>query len=993
MPRLSESDALKCLADLVDDVALASAPIQIVGKRQSAVLVSADAWQAIQKQLGLISTGIQGPAPRHPARSPENELDARGAGDGLEILISRRTEELSDVTHRLMLVLNSAAEGICGLDKKGRCIFMNTSALQMLGYASEEELLGRNMHEAIHHTRPDGSAYPVEECPVLSCFREGTTIVHCDTDLFWRKDGTSFPAEYWGHPVHDRDGNIIGAVSSFFDISEKLQVQNAAKLSEEKYRRLHESMRDAYASLDMRGKIIETNQAFQAMLGYTPDELTRLTSADLTPPQWHAMEVRIVAEQVLVRGYSDVYEKEYIRKDGSVIPVELRVFQLGDGGGEPAAMWTIVRDISEQKKAQEILLNEKARLRMLLQTMPALVWMKDPQGVYLVCNARFERFFGAKEADILGKTDYDFVPAELADFFRENDLKAAMSGKPTTNEEWVTYADDGHRELLETIKTPVHDADGKFIGVLGIARDITEQRRVEEELDNERLRFRNLVDSVDGIVWEMDVETFAFTYVSKQAERLLGYPLADWSSPGFWVEHLHPDDREWVYEYCMSRTARLEDHNFEYRFIAQDGKTVWIHDIVTVVDEGGKPRWLRGIMVDTTGKKLEELERQKLEAQLRQAQKMEAIGRLAGGVAHDFNNKLTVILGYAEIAHSTGNQSEKYREYLDQIIKAALLSRDITRQLLAFSRQEVISPRALNLNTLIIETEKTLSRLIGEDVGLTFRPATGLWVVKADPSQIDQILMNLAINARDAMPDGGSLTIETANVHVDEIYCQSHIDARPGDYVCIRVSDTGTGMDRETLKHIFEPFFTTKEIGKGTGLGLATIFGIVTQNNGFINVYSEPGHGSTFSIHLPRVLEDRGTGQPLAKPPVTGSGNILVVEDDGALLAMISEMLGRIGYTVLPAGNPMQAIALCGDERVKIDMIITDVIMPAMSGKEMVERIIPIRPGIKILYMSGYTSDAIAQKGVLGEGTCFIQKPFDMITLSEKIKETLMGKG
>jgi len=653
-------------------------------------------------------------------------------------------------------------------------------------------------------------------------------------------------------------------------------------------------------------------------------------------------------------------------------------------------LYFMAHDISELKQAQINIENERSRLRILIQTIPALVWMKDAAGIYLVCNSRFERFFGARESEIIGKTDYDFVDSELADFFRANDRKAIAAGSPSINEEWVTYADDGHRELLETIKTPVQDAGGELIGVLGIARDITEQRQAEDELKNERLRFKNLVDSVDGIVWEAEAATVTFTYVSRQAERLLGYPLEEWCRPGFWRNHLHPDDRDWAFGYCADHAARQEDHDFEYRFIAQDGRTVWLHDIVTVVGEEGQPRWLRGIMVDTTGKKLEEAEKQKLEAQLRQAQKMEAIGRLAGGVAHDFNNKLAVILGYVEMAQRAGIASERYRTYLGQVMKAAGQARDITRQLLAFSRQEMITPRVLDLNDVVRDSQQGLCRFIGEDIRFEIRLAEKLWPINMDPGQVDQVIMNLVVNARDAMADGGLLTIETGNVTVDTAHTQANPDVTAGEYVQLTVSDTGCGMDHETQQHIFEPFYTTKEAGKGTGLGLATIYGIVIQNRGFVSVQSQPGIGTTFRICFPRCDEPQilnETPEPaihLEKP-----ATILLVEDDVSVRDMTAEILDEIGYKTLIAATPREALDICSNARDKPDLLLTDVIMPDMNGRELAQKIEAMIPGIRVLFMSGYTADIIDQKGVLGEGMNFIHKPFGWSDLHGKIQQIL----
>ena len=387
-----------------------------------------------------------------------------------------------------------------------------------------------------------------------------------------------------------------------------------------------------------------------------------------------------------------------------------------------------------------------------------------------------------------------------------------------------------------------------------------------------------------------------------------------------------------------------------------------------------------------------EQERQ-MKAQLLQSQKLESIGRLAGGVAHDFNNMLTVILGCAQLALLRVPEGEKLWKLLDQISRAAQRSSDITRQLLAFSRKEIISPKVVNLNAQIIETQATLGRLIGEDINLSFKPVTNIWSVKVDPSQLDQILVNLAVNARDAMVNGGRLEIETANVRIDKIHCQFHPDSTPGDYVRLLVSDSGSGMDMQTLAHIFEPLFTTQEVGTGTGLGLAMVYGIVRQNNGFISVQSEPGQGTTFQLYFPRFAEEVPAEVRMPRAEVSGCGTVLLVEDDLLVREMSLEMLQEIGYTVIQAGTPREAIETCARDDVQVDLILTDVVMPGMNGKEMVGIIESMRPGIKVLFMSGYTSDLVAQRGVVDIGRHFIQKPFDMHLLNEKMKDTLLGAG
>ena len=383
-------------------------------------------------------------------------------------------------------------------------------------------------------------------------------------------------------------------------------------------------------------------------------------------------------------------------------------------------------------------------------------------------------------------------------------------------------------------------------------------------------------------------------------------------------------------------------------------------------------------------------ERERLEAQLVQSQKMESVGRLAGGVAHDFNNMLSVILGYAELIMSKLDPDDPVSREIEQIQKAARQSQNITQQLLAFSRKQVFEPKVLNVNELISGFEENLSRLIGEDIALSFFPSRDIENIEFDPVQIEQILMNLAVNARDAMPGGGNLTFETANVSIDEAYCREHLGFIPGNFVQISISDNGVGMDAETINHIFEPFFTTKELGKGTGLGLATVYGIVKQGGGFINVYSEPGRGTTFKIYIPVSTDET---EPLKivdhQAPVPGSETVFLVEDDEMVRKMTEGCLRKLGYTVLTAAGPEEALAVFTRERNTVDLLLTDVVMPKMNGKVLYERLNSVKPDLKVLYMSGYTANVIVNHGVLNKGVQFISKPFNLSQLSKKVREAL----
>jgi two-component system, cell cycle sensor histidine kinase and response regulator CckA len=387
----------------------------------------------------------------------------------------------------------------------------------------------------------------------------------------------------------------------------------------------------------------------------------------------------------------------------------------------------------------------------------------------------------------------------------------------------------------------------------------------------------------------------------------------------------------------------------------------------------------------------ERTERKKLEDQLRQAQKMEAIGQLTGGIAHDFNNMLTVIVGYSDLTLQKLRTNDPLRSDIEQVKLAGERASVLTRQLLAFSRKQVLQPKVLDLNAVLTNLDQMLQRLIGEDIDLITMPEPGLGRVHADPGQIEQIIVNLAVNARDAMPQGGKLTIETANVELDESYARQHGPVKPGPYVMFAVSDTGCGMDRETQARIFEPFFTTKEPGKGTGLGLSTVYGIVKQSGGYIWVYSEPGRGTTFKIYLPRVEAVAEAVKPRRKAArtVRGSETILLVEDDHAVRTLIRSTLQAHGYTVLETDHGKHAIQVCSQHAGPIHLMVTDVVMPEMSGRELAERLKPSRPNMQVLFMSGYTDKAIVHHGELDPGTPFLQKPFTPDVLARKVREVL----
>jgi two-component system, cell cycle sensor histidine kinase and response regulator CckA len=522
--------------------------------------------------------------------------------------------------------------------------------------------------------------------------------------------------------------------------------------------------------------------------------------------------------------------------------------------------------------------------------------------------------------------------------------------------------------------------------VHSIIHDITEQKQSAKRLQEQEERYRNLVDNAPiGI----------FTITSQGKTLMMNQAMTDFlecASPQEAI-HYYTDigNMLWVFPEERLRYVKMlreqgQVENFELQARTLLGKPIWLNVCARMAEkmEDGSFN-IEGFASDVS-------DRRRLEEQFLQAQKMESVGRLAGGVAHDFNNMLSVILGYSEIGLSKVDSASPLSSYLQEISNAGHRARRITQQLLAFARRQTVAPRVLDLNVTIKEMLKMLHRLIGEDIDLAWKPAPELWPVKIDPSQVDQILVNLCVNARDAIDDVGKITIETQNVVFDQLYCEDHLEFIPGEFVLLAVSDTGCGMDREIVDKIFEPFFTTKGLGSGTGLGLATVYGIVKQNGGFVNVYSEPGKGTSFHIYLLRNSEkeaiegcEEKTGEI-----VSGHGEtILVVEDEAAILDLARVILEGLGYQVLTAGTPAEAVRLAEEHGSELHLLLTDVVLPGFNGKELADRLLLLHPTLKCLFMSGYTANVIAHRGILEDGVHFIQKPFSRDQLANKVREAM----
>jgi len=637
---------------------------------------------------------------------------------------------------------------------------------------------------------------------------------------------------------------------------------------------------------------------------------------------------------------------------------------------------------AEQARAEEARRQGEERFRALIEHGADAVALVAPDGTLLFASHSIERLLGFTPAELVGHPGFERVhPDDLPRVHAALRDIIANPGTPAGLELRWRHKDGSWRYIdgvaVDRLAEPA-------VGAIVVNfRDVSERRTAEAALRDSEERYRTLVEGVRDIIFALSPEG-TISSLNPAFETITGWRREAWVGQPF-ERLVHPEDLPLALE-LLGRVVRGElrpASQFRVRTAKSDYR---------VGEFSATPQLHEGRLVGILGIGRDVTERVQLEQQLRQAQKMEAVGRLAGGIAHDFNNILTAITGYADLLLEDLGATDPRRQDADEIHKAADRAAGLTRQLLAFSRQQVLQPTVLEVNKLVSDLEKMLRRLLGEDVALTTQLAPTTGRVKADPGQLEQVIMNLAVNARDAMPNGGKLTLETGNVDLDESYATDHYPARAGPFVMLAVSDTGTGMSEATQAHMFEPFFTTKEKGKGTGLGLATVYGIVKQSGGFIWVYSEVGHGTTFKLYLPRVQElAERASQPAQTPAraARGTETVLVVEDEAPVRSVARQVLERHGYTVLEAPSAEAALDIATRYSGAIHLLLTDVVMPGLNGRELATRLADLRPDARVIFMSGYTDDAVTRHGVLEPGSAYVQKPFTPDAIARKVREVL----
>jgi PAS domain S-box-containing protein len=898
----------------------------------------------------------------------------------LDITDRKRIEEqLLNAAQQWRATFDGISDIVCLLDQEGKIIKCNKAMTDLLGKPFSE-IINRTHLEILH-----GAPTPIEECPVERLWKTHRR----ETDILLINDRWFSIAV---DPLLEEAGRLIGAVHIMSDVTERKRAEEAIRGSEKRYKQVIENAVDIIYTTDANGNFTHANPAALTTTGYSLEELQRFNYLDLILPEHRDKVSKIYISQFRERQAATYVEFPFFNKSGDVLWFGQNA-SLVIEREKPVGFHIIARDITERKRVEQALRESEDRYRALYDRSLDCVFVLDFDGKFVDANQAALALLGYDRTDISS--------VNLASLLDERDLSKALqdmnemiqTGFQKEITEYGLKRKDGGIVYVETQSSVIY-RDGKPHSIQGIARDITERKRAEEALRHSEERYRNIVESIQDGYFENDLAG-NLTFVNDIICKHLGYTKEELI--GFnYMKYASEENSKELYRHFseLYRTGH-PIKPFMVEYMRKDRSRMIAEISVSLIrDSEGKPIGFRGISRDVTERKREEEEKLSLQEQLRQSQKMEAIGQLAGGVAHDFNNLLTVIKGYSQLSFLDLKEDNPVWGNIQEIDKATQRATDLTRQLLAFSRRQILNPKVLDLNALLKDLEKMLHRLIGEDVELVTLLSGDLGKVKVDPSQIEQVIFNLAVNARDAMPSGGKLAIETANAELDEEYAHAHVSVTPGRYVRLSVSDTGSGMTREVKEKIFDPFFTTKEKGKGTGLGLSMVYGIVKQSNGNIEVYSEPGRGTTFKIYLPRVEEELDTlhGQDETDSLPRGSETVLLVEDEELVRDLATRLLEQQGYRVLKAANGQKAL-LVAKEYVgeTIHLLLADIVMPQMGGKELADWLKISRPNVRVLYTSGYADTAIVHHGVLDPGTHFLQKPFSLKTLSHKVREVLDG--
>jgi two-component system cell cycle sensor histidine kinase/response regulator CckA len=896
-------------------------------------------------------------------------------------------EALRENEEKYRNLVERANDGICIIQNE-IVKYLNTRLVDMWG-GSADDVIGQPFTDFVH---PDALPVVAERYQRRMA---GEAVPPIYEAALRRKDGSRLDVElnaglitYQGRPA-----NLV----IVRDITERKRIEAELVAERTMLRTLINNLPDAIYAKDAQSRFVIANQAVASFMGAgTSDDLLGKTDFDFYP---QALATRFYAdERRIIESGQPLIDREEPRLDasGRTVWVLTTKVPLRDSVGNVVGIVGIGRYITERKQAEQELAGERELLRTLVDIIPDLSYIKDTQGRFMLANEPLARLMGVEAPEmLLGKTDFDFLPHDTAAEFYADEQRVIQSGQPMINHEEFLVDTTGQPRWHLSTKVPWRDSGGKIIGLVGVGREITERKQAEEALKQSQQRLELALQGADLGWYDWNVQTGDVVVNDRYAE-MIGYRVEE-LQPGLktWEGLIHPEDRPREIE-----ALQRELHppfplvETEYRMRCTDGEWRWILDRGKVVawDAEGRPLRAAGTHLDITPRKRAEEEKERLQAELLEMQKMKAIGQLTAGMAHHFNNLLTSINGFAELIRLQLAPGDPSGEMADKILSSGQRAAELVNQMLAFSSKQMVMPVLLNLNDVVRQMEVMLRHMGREHVELVTDLAADLWPVKMDPAQVRQIIVSLALNARDAMPKGGRLTIETLNVVLDDHYAAGHPDVQPGPHVRLRISDTGIGMSDEVKQHLFEPFFTTAGMAVATGMGLAAVYGIVRQNKGFIRVDSQLGQGTVVTILIPCASETSrnasGPGQAAtALPP--GNETILVLEDHQAVLELAQQVLQDEGYQVLAASDGQEALALAAQHNGPIHLLLTDVVMPSMGGREVADRLAAIRPGLKVLYMSGYTGNTIRHHRVRETDVAFLPKPFSPVDLTCKVRQML----
>jgi len=880
----------------------------------------------------------------------------------------RAQQALHESEARRQALLDFALDCIICADAEARITDFNPAAERTFRI-SRSETLGKDVIQTILHPGLRDRLRREFFTPAVS---GGIDIIgnRLETKCS-RADGSEFPAEITVTQV------IVEKQTSYTVYVRDITARRRAEEMVVRLAAIVESSQDAIIGKDLACRITSWNKGAERMYGYSATEAIGKNVSIIAPVGRSHETQRVVAELKAGRAIKD-FETIRIAKNGKLIQVSLTVSPVLDSDGTITGASTIARDITAQKLAEEAL---RRASETSIYASPVPIIAADIENRVTMWNPAAGVLFGWSEEEVIGKPNPIIPKDVLAEAAKLH--TRLLSGDTLRGIEVLRQKRNGSLVTISLSAAPIRDASHKVKGILGFLSDITEQKRSEEALRQAEEKYRTIFENaVEGIY--QTTPDGKYISANPALARMLGFDspkeLIDARKDLRTQEYVHPEMHG---EFVEMMKVRGVVQNFEYEAYRRDGKIIWVSENARAVrNSEGRILYFEGTVEDIT-------HHRELEQQLRQMQKIEAIGRLAGGVAHDFNNILMAISSYTELLDRKLTD-EAARRYANEIVKATDRGSSLTEGLLTVSRKQVVSPKVLDLNALITEQITMLKRLIPKNIDVQFTAVDHIGRVKADPSQMQQVLMNLIINARDAMPNGGRLVIETGDAELDDADCPLANQAQAGKYVMVAVSDNGCGMSAEIKSQIFDPFFTTKEQGKGTGLGLAIVFGIVKQSGGQIFVHSEPEMGTTFKVYLPFVeAEVQMQAVEEHEQPITGAETVLLVEDEDGVRDSAAEYLRESGYTVLTAKGGPEGLQMAEQYDRPIQLLLTDLIMPLMSGRELSERIARIRPEIRVVFMSGYSNNLLSNQQVLDPKHVLLQKPFRLATLGRRVRDVL----